>query len=116
MSTVLTSLEQYLHTSYEPDREYVDGVVVERTLAERPHSLSERNVVYWFAERRYRHFQVWPNQRLNTVPGRRYRIPDICVTLEDPGTDIFDTPPFLCIEILSSNDQMRELLDKLDEY
>jgi Uma2 family endonuclease len=48
--------------------------------------------------------------------GRRSRIPDVCVTLEDPQTDIFETPPFLAIEILSRRDEMSDLLEKLAEY
>jgi hypothetical protein len=35
MSTVLVALEEYLNTSYSPDREYVDGVVVERNVGGR---------------------------------------------------------------------------------
>lgn len=34
----LISVQEYLSTSYSPDREYVDGVVVERNLGERDHS------------------------------------------------------------------------------
>ena len=32
----LVSLAEYLDTAYSPDREYVDGVVVERHLGEGP--------------------------------------------------------------------------------
>ena len=32
-----TSIEQYLNTSYHPDREFVDGLVVERNLGELTH-------------------------------------------------------------------------------
>lgn len=31
-------MEEYLSTSYRPDREYVDGVGLERNLGERDHS------------------------------------------------------------------------------
>jgi Uma2 family endonuclease len=115
MSTVQVSLEEYLNTSYSPDREYVDGVVVERHVGERPHSLVQSNIVF-FLRQRYPHLFVWPEQRVRTVPGRRSRIPDVCVTLEDPQTDIFETPPFLAIEILSRRDEMSDLLEKLAEY
>jgi hypothetical protein len=46
MSTVMVSLEEYLNTAYSPDREYVDGVVVERHVGERPHSLVQSNIVF----------------------------------------------------------------------
>jgi Uma2 family endonuclease len=34
------------------------------------------------------------------------RIPDVCVTLGDPGEEFLTKPPFLCIEILSPEDRM----------
>jgi len=39
MSTTLISLDQYLHTFWKPDREFVDGEIVERNLGEKdtPH-------------------------------------------------------------------------------
>jgi Uma2 family endonuclease len=104
MSTVQASLEEYLNTSYSPDREYVDGVVVERHVGERPHSLVQRNIVVYL-QTHCPHLFVWPEQRVRTVPGQRSRIPDVCVTLQDPQTDIFETAPFLAIEILSRRDE-----------
>ncbi len=38
MSTTLISVEEYLRTSYEPDAEYVDGVLEERPMGEGKHS------------------------------------------------------------------------------
>jgi Uma2 family endonuclease len=32
------SLEEYLNTSYRPDREYRDGVLVERNMGDRNHA------------------------------------------------------------------------------
>ena len=115
MSTVLVSLEEYLNTAYSPDREYVDGVVVERHVGERPHSLVQKNVVIFLQTRNPQIF-VWPEQRVRTIPNRRSRIPDVCVTAEDPGTDAFETAPLIAIEILSRRDEMSEVLEKLDEY
>ena len=36
---VLVSVEEYLHTSYEPDCDYVEGHIEERNVGEGPHSL-----------------------------------------------------------------------------
>ena len=115
MSTVLVSIEEYLNTSYSPDREYVDGVIVERHLGERPHSLLRKNILISL-QTRYPHLFVWPEQRVCTVPGRRSRVPDICITLQDPGIDVFEAPPFITIEILSRRDEMSDVLEKLEEY
>jgi len=37
-TTVLVTEEEYLSTSYEPDCEYEDGVLIERNVGERDHS------------------------------------------------------------------------------
>jgi Uma2 family endonuclease len=93
----------------------VDGVVVERHVGERPHSRVQSNPIVGFRQR-YEHLFAWPEQRLRTVPDRRSRVPDVCVTLEDPQIDVFEEPPFLVIEILSKRDEMSTVLEKLAEY
>jgi hypothetical protein len=47
-----TSIEQYLNTSYHPDREFVDGLIVERNLGEKTHSAIQKNLMGWFWDRR----------------------------------------------------------------
>jgi Uma2 family endonuclease len=96
----LVSLEDYLNTSYSPDREYVDGIIVERHVGERPHSLVQKNLIIYL-QTRYPDLFVWPEPRVRTVPGRRSRVPDVCATVDDPRADVFDGPPFVSIEILS---------------
>lgn len=115
MSTALVSLEEYLDTAYSPDREYVDGAIVERHVGERGHSLTQKNAVIYL-QTVYPQLFVWPEQRVRTVPGRRSRVPDVCVTLEDPHTDVFEAPPLIVIEILSRRDEMSDVLEKLEEY
>jgi Uma2 family endonuclease len=115
MSTALVSLEEYLDTTYSPDREYVDGAIVERRVGERTHSLAQKNVVIYL-QTSYPRLFVWPEQRIRTVPGRRSRVPGVCVTSEDPRTEVFEAPPLIVIEILSRRDEMSEVLEKLEEY
>ena len=52
---------------------------------------------------------------MRTVAGR-CRIPDVCVVLIDPGTDILESPPFIAVEILSQSDEMTNVVEKLEEY
>jgi len=111
---VLISLEEYLNTDYSPDREFVDGVVVERHWGERPHSFVQRNLIS-VIDVRFPHLFVMPELRVRTVGGR-CRIPDVCVTLESPPEDVLETAPFLAIEILSRRDEMMDVLEKLREY
>ena len=110
----LVTLEEYLNTAYSPDREYVDGVVVERNVGERPHSLVQTRLTILLARDCPRVF-VWSELRTRTIK-TRCRIPDICVTLHDSGTDVLEEPPSLVVEILSRRDEMGEVLEKLEEY
>ncbi len=108
-------MEEYLNTAYSPDREYVDGVVVGRNVGERPHSKVQQNLSVSI-ELKYPTLFVWPEQRLRTVPDQRCRVPDLCVTVDDPGIDVFEQPPLICIEILSRKDRLSRVLAKLEEY
>jgi Uma2 family endonuclease len=113
----LVSVEEYLHTSYHPDCDYVDGRLVERNLGELDHSSLQREIVFFFRLRRKQwHVHVFPEQRVQVSP-TRFRIPDVCVTVGAmPTEQIFRTPPFLAIEILSPEDRQRDLLEKVDDY
>src|SRR5205085_7426357 len=48
----LISVREYLSTTYRPDCDYVDGVVVERNLGEYDHSRLQGELVYYFRARR----------------------------------------------------------------
>ena len=114
----LVSVEEYLHTSFEYDAEYVEGKIVPRSLPQRPHSKLQT----WFARTLFdvAHpfgYEVWVEQRIRTQQEpRRYRIPDVCVTRGDPFEDVFTSPPFLCIEILSPDDRLSRLLKITSDY
>jgi Uma2 family endonuclease len=113
----LIPLEEYLHTSYEPDMEYVDGQLVERSVGERGHSLAQGLVITELNNRRReRGFEVFPEQRIAIRPGHRYRVPDICVKAVpyDP-VPVLERPD-LTIEILSPDDTLTEAADKCAEY
>jgi len=110
----LVSLEEYLNTSYDPDVEYVDGVLVERNVGDWLPSLIQRNIVLAFGRRYPRIFAV-PELRSRTT-ATRYRLPDVCVLLEPPKTRYLLDAAFVAIEILSEADRMTEVLEKLQEY
>jgi len=111
---VLAPIEEYLETDYSPDREFVDGTVVERHVGEQPHSFVQCNLIF-FLRSRYPDLFIWPEQRVRTTRNR-CRIPDVCVTAQRPPTDVFETPPLICIEILSRRDEISNVLEKLEEY
>jgi len=117
MSTkTLISVEEYLATSYRPDCDYVDGRVEERNLGEWDHSSLQMKVAaYFFMRRKEWGIQVVPEQRVQVKP-TRFRIPDVCVVLGNPGEQILTKPPFLCIEILSPEDRMSRVEERIDDY
>jgi len=116
-STVLVPVEEYLSTIYRPDCDYVDGEVLERNMGETPHARLQGFFVSFFQQHEDEwDIEVLPEQRLQINP-RRYRIPDVMV-LALPNLDerIIRTAPLLCIEILSSEDRLRKVEERLRDY
>jgi Uma2 family endonuclease len=113
-SGTLISVEEYLNTSYDPDVEYVDGVLVERNVGKWLHSLVQRNILLALG-RDYPKVLAMPELRLQVRPGR-YRIPDLCVVLAAPASEIVTEPPRVVVEILSDTDTLSEVMEKLKEY
>ena len=114
---ILTSVEDYLRTSYDPDREYVDGRIVERNLGEKPHSRIQRKLIVYLDQRSNEYgIEVFPEQRVQVSP-TRFRIPDVTVVqLPQSQEPIITTPPLLCIEILSKEDTMEDMQERIDDY
>jgi len=113
----LASVEEYLHTLYRSDCHYVDGVLVERNVGEFSHQETMLSVVVYFRERS----KLWGifaihEWRVQVSP-RRYRVPDVCVLLRPkPQEQILAAPPFICIEILSPDDRISRMQERIDDY
>ncbi len=111
------SVEEYLKTTYRPDRDYVDGEVLERNVGERDHSQPQALLAAYFLGRK-NEWRLWAltEQRVQ-VTSHRFRIPDVCVLQPDaPYEQIVSTPPLICIEILSKDDSFASIVDRLDDY
>ena len=112
----LVSVREYLSTSYRPDCDYVDGVVLERNWGEYDHSRLQGEILGCFYARRSPWgLCVLPEQRVQISP-TRFRVPDVCVVLGEPAEQIFKTPPFICIEILSKDDRLSDMQDRVADY
>jgi Uma2 family endonuclease len=113
----LVSVEEYLSTSYRPDREYVDGVVLERNLGEDDHSSLQTALAAYFSVRQKQwNIRVRVEQRVQVL-STRFRVPDLCVVLLSvPREPIITKPPFICIEILSKNDTVESMQERIDDY
>jgi Uma2 family endonuclease len=112
----LIPVEVYLTSVYRPDCDYVDGEVLERNLGERDHSYIQVALSsYFFTRRKALGIEVYPEQRVQVKP-QRYRVPDICVVLGGTKEKIFTSPPFLCVEILSPEDRMVRVWERIQDY
>ncbi len=115
----LVSVEEYLNTSYpDGDREYLDGLVVERNVGTPSHSaLQKILIVHLAAFERPLQIAVRPECRTR-IEQTRYRVPDILVMrrpFRQSNRVVLD-PPLLIIEILSPDDRMRETMQRFREY
>jgi Uma2 family endonuclease len=116
-STTLISVKEYVAASYRPDCDYVDGEVRERSVGELEHSLLQTLVsaLFWANKDSW---SVLPlvEQRVQ-VATTRFRVPDITVLKSDQPRDaIITVPPLTLIEILSKDDSLRSMQERVDDY
>jgi Uma2 family endonuclease len=116
-SAPLISVEEYLHTVYRPDVDYVDGVIEERNLGENQHSDLQSELITLFRNHRGQwHVKTYGEHRVQVSP-TRFRIPDLCVM---PGswakTAIIHEAPLLCIEVLSPKDTLKRMTARCQDY
>lgn len=111
------SLTEYLSASYRPDCDYVDGEVRERNVGEAEHSILQAAITAWFWNHRNEwNIEVRPEQRVQVSP-TRYRVPDICVLRgSQPREPVIKVPPLVCIEILSKDDTLRTMRERVKDY
>jgi len=116
-TATLISVEEYLATSYSPDAELIDGQLVERNLGEYDHANLQSALVTLLRNRaREWGIRAVVEQRIR-VSARRYRIPDVCIISRDqPIEPVFTHPPLVCIEVLSKDDTLTSLEDRVDDY
>ena len=111
------SEQEYLRTSFpDTDREYRDGELLERSLPDYLHGKTQLLIAAFFAALRKR-LSIFPSveTRMKLRDGR-YLIPDVSVfwPVEPPAIPL--TPPLVVIEVLSPDDRMNEVREKLEEY
>ena len=113
----LLSLDEYLHTSYEPDVDFIDGEIEERHLGEYEHGRIQILLGSFFVvnEKRWQ-IQAVTEQRIR-VKTSRVRICDLAILRADaPREKVTETPPLLCIEILSPEDRLSRAQRVLADY
>jgi Uma2 family endonuclease len=113
----IVSVEEYLRSAYEPDCDYVDGVVEERHLGEIDHSEVQAAVLSFFrAKAGEWGLRALPECRVQ-VAATRFRVPDVTVLHagQIPKKIIYEAP-LLCVEVLSPEDTWKRLKIKVEDY
>ncbi|MGA2712787.1 MAG: Uma2 family endonuclease [Bryobacteraceae bacterium] len=109
----LVPTDEYLSTSWDPDREYLAGRLIERNPGELDHSylqylmakLLDRRGLLPFVELRVQ------------VRANRFRIPDVlAIRGARPSGRFLRQAPYIVIEILSRDDRAGDIDDKIDDY
>jgi Uma2 family endonuclease len=111
------TVEEYRNADFEGDPEYVNGEVLDRNVGELDHSWTIRNLIFYFAPRETAlgvfALQTWTFK----LAERHYRVPDfVIVAGPEPDEQILETPPLVCVEVLSPEDRAGPMLRKIADY
>ncbi len=110
-------VKEYLMTVYEPDCEYIDGRVEERNLGEHDHGFLQILLGTLFTN----HRADWGVRAVTDVRTQvkpsHFRVPDVSVLRADaPKEPIITHPQLIAIQILSPEDRLNRLQEKIDDY
>ena len=113
----LIPVEDYLKMISEPDCEYVAGVIEERPVGAYDHATWQAALVAFFTARQDQlNLRARPELRLQ-VAHNRFRVPDVALLSRSaPREQIITHPPLAVFEILSPEDMMSRMLEKLADY
>ena len=73
------TLEEYLHTAYHPDCDFVDGFLEERNMGGTKHSVLQGQLTFWFLSHAEWKVRALPELRTR-VATTRVRLPDVSVS------------------------------------
>ena len=114
-TTTLIPVDEYLRTSYKPNCEYRDGVLTQKPMPTRKHSLTQF-AVNKLIDALFPDFEAGPELTCR-LSETRYLVPDVGVQRRDNFQDPYPTEPIhLCVEILSPEDRLSAMIAKGEEY
>lgn len=116
-ATTLISVEDYLRTSYRPDCDFVEGEILERNVGKTKHGFAQFEIGAWIRARKdLLRLQPLTEVRMRVAAGK-FRIPDVLVCeIPVPDEQVFTEPPYLCVEVMSPEDTISSMQDRLDDY
>lgn len=119
-TVALVSVDDYLNTTYRPDVEYVDGLLVEKGMLTEFHQLLSAILLRWFYphEKTFR-IKALADVRTQIIERARYRLPDVLLVTTPLGRKfgkIMTNVPNVVIEIESPDDRHSDILDRFEDY
>jgi Uma2 family endonuclease len=110
-------LEAYLSSSFEPDAEYVNGVIEERPMGEWNHANWQAAILEFFRTRRHDwNIRAAAELRVQVSAGN-FRVPDVALTDRNlPVEQVITHPPIAVFEVLSPEDTVTRMMTKLADY
>ncbi len=115
-TSVQIPIAEYLETSYRPDREYIDGEIVERNLGSWEHGRVQMLLAAWFVQNEPSFGVIGATEWRTRVAETRIRIPDLVLVKQGPQTRVLATAPVLVVEILSPEDTYTETQRRAGDY
>ena len=114
----LVSVDEYLNSSYSPDKEYVDGVLVERGMSTIAHSLCRWSSFNTLASiRSWAAFYRFQKCGPRSSSGLAIEIPDVMLCpVPLPTGKVVTSVPWVVTEILSPDDKLPDQLERFRDY
>jgi Uma2 family endonuclease len=116
----LVPVDEYLNTSYYPDVEFVDGLLVEKSIPTEIHRLLSVILLAWFRQyEKELHIKALADVRTQIIERARYRLPDVLVVSTPLGRKVgpvMTNVPNVVIEIESPDDTHSAILDRFADY
>jgi Uma2 family endonuclease len=109
-------LDEYLDTSYRPDREFVDGEIRERNVGKWEHARVQWLLAAWFCTHEKQWGIVGSTEQRVRVSKNRVRVPDLVVLAAGPQPDVLSDPPLPVVEILSPDDSYSDTQERAQDY
>jgi Uma2 family endonuclease len=113
------TLDEYLHSSWSPDCDFVDGRTEERNVGKWPHASVVTSLLWILSGKEdFKACPVLPLSSLRLwVAPTRIRVPDVSVLpRKGPHEQIPTRPPLAIIEVLEEEDRFSATMEKLGDF
>jgi Uma2 family endonuclease len=109
------SLEEYRRSHYEPDMDFVDGILEERNTCLLDHSTMQGELAANFRNHRTEwDVQTYISLRVQVGP-TRFRIADVCV-MPAGWKQLAEKTPLLCLEVKSEEYSLEREVARAQDY